>query len=90
MLEWLLLAMLAAAAFVVGRHLGLHSESGAPQYLGALALVAVAVYVVAAPVVSADGRWVSVMVGAYVGLFVGTSLRVWWSEESKLGEEKSR
>jgi hypothetical protein len=83
-------ACLAYAGFATGRWLGIRNEPGVAHYLMALFLACYAVYLVWAPRVSLDPRWVSLVAGGYVGLSLGSFLRQLWQEERGEWEAEAR
>lgn len=76
-----LYSSLACAGFVAGRWIGARYEPGVAHYVMGGVLACTAVYVLAAPQVSLNPRWVSLTAGAYVGLSLGSFLRILWREE---------
>jgi len=81
---------LACAGFAVGRWLGVRYEPGAPHYLMALFLAGFAVYLVWASPVRLDPRWVSLTVGSYLGLSLGSFLRRLWGKEREAPAPSAR
>ena len=84
-----LYSALACAGFVTGRWIGARYEPGVAHYVMGGVLVCTAVYVLAAPDVSLNPRWVSLTAGAYVGLSLGSFLRILWREEHKEWEREA-
>jgi len=83
-----LYSALACAGFVTGRWIGARYEPGVAHYVMGGVLACTAVYVLAAPHVSLNPRWVSLTAGAYVGLSLGSFLRILWREEHRERERE--
>ena len=84
-----LYSALACAGFVTGRWIGARYEPGVAHYVMGGVLACTAVYVLAAPHVSLNPRWVSLTAGAYVGLSLGSFLRILWREERQEREREA-
>ena len=65
-------------------------EPGVAHYVMGGVLACAAVYVLVAPRVSLDPRWLSFIAGAYVGLSLGSFLRILWREEHGTGAGSKR
>jgi hypothetical protein len=94
MLTWVidiaLYAALACAGFCTGRWIGVRYEPGVAHHVMGGVLACAAVYVLVAPHVSLDPRWVSLIAGAYVGLSLGSFLRILWREEHQEREREAK
>ena len=71
----------ACAGFATGRWIGVRYEPGVAHYVMGGVLACAGVYVLVAPGVSLDARWLSLGAGAYIGLSLGSFLRILWREE---------
>ena len=88
-IEIALYSALACAGFITGRWIGARYEPGVAHYVMGGVLACTAVYVLAAPHVSLDPRWASLTAGAYVGLSLGSFLRILWREEHQEREREA-
>jgi hypothetical protein len=84
-----LYSSLACAGFVTGRWIGARYEPGVAHYVMGGVLACAAVYVLAAPQVSLNPHCVSLIAGAYVGLSLGSFLRILWREEHQEREREA-
>lgn len=93
MLTWVIdiafYASLACAGFGTGRWIGVRYEPGVAHYVMGGFLVCAAVYVLVVPRASLEPRWLSVIAGAYVGLSLGSFLRILWREEHQEREREA-
>ena len=81
--------LLACAGFATARWIGVRYEPGVAHYVMGGVLACAAVYVLVAPSVSLDPRWLSLVAGAYVGLSLGSFLRMLWREEHQEREREA-
>src|SRR5688572_819754 len=83
-------AALACAGFGTGRWIGVHYEPGIAHYVMAGVLTCAAVYLLVAPHVSLEPRWVFLTAGASGGLSLGSFLRILWREENQERERETK